>query len=134
MSRHLIVTAFVLAALVGCSLEGQTLTSPDHRLRAEVVRSNGTHYQVVEIASGRIILTTSAQFSTPNDVKAGMFGTTPAGELRFAAAYHYGHAGNYTWIGVWTMDGKLVHSTTRPLWTKDLSGVFAGARGTAGGS
>ena len=126
MSRQLVAAVLALAVLVACGgpVEGQTVTSPDKRHRAEVVRSNGTHYQVVEIASGRVVLTTTGQFSTPNDVKAGAFGTSAAGDLRFAAAYHYGHAGNYTWIGVWSMDGKLVHSTTRPSWTKEIGNVF----------
>ena len=121
MSRQFVVAVFALLVLSACgSVAGQTLTSPDKRYRAEVVRSNGTHYQVVEVASGRVVLTTSAQFSTPNDVKAGAFGTSAAGDVRFAAAYHYSHSGNYTWIGVWSLDGKRVHSTTRPVWTKEI--------------
>jgi hypothetical protein len=129
MSRQFAAAVFALAVLSGCgAVEGQTLTSPDRRFRAEVVRSNGTHYQIVEVATNRVVLTTSAQFSSPNDVKAGAFGASAAGDSRFAAAYHYGHAGNYTWIGVWSMDGKLVHSTTRPVWTKSIGDVFGEKR------
>ena len=130
MSRQLVSALLALAVLAACGgpVQGQTLTSSDKRFRAELVRSNGTHYQVVEIASGRVVLTTSGQFSTSNDVKAGVFGTSAAGEPRFAAAYHYGHAGNHTWIGVWSMDGKLVHSTTRPSWTKEIGDVFTEQR------
>ena len=33
---------------------------------------------------------------------------------KFAAAYHYGHAGNYTWIGIWDItNGKLINTTKK---------------------
>ena len=130
MSRQIIIAvAAAVAAVVACSnVEGQTITSPDKHYRGEVVRSNGTHYQIVEVATGRTLLTTSGQFPSANDVKGGAFGASPAGEPRFAAAYHYSHTGNYTWIGVWSMDGKLVHSTTRPEWTKEIGNVFSELR------
>ena len=135
MSRHLVATVITVAGIVACgSVEGQTILSPDERYRAEVVRSNGTHYQIIEVALGRVVLTTAGQYASPNDVKSGGFGTSPTGEPRFAAGYHYGHAGNYTWIGVWSMDGRLVHSTTRPEWTKQIGDVFRGEQAAAGGS
>ena len=127
MTRQFIAALFAVTTVVACSsVEGQTITSPDKHYRAEVVRSNGSHYQIVEVASGRVVMTTAAQFASPNDVKAGAFGTSAAGEPRFAAAYHYSHSGEYTWIGVWSLDGKLVHSVSRPSWTKDLGDVFRG--------
>lgn len=87
-----------------------------------VSTNTGAHCQVTETETGRTILTTWAQYSTPNDVKACQF-SPDWGQL--AAAYHYGHAGNYTWIGVWnTETGKFLYSRTEAGWTRDLSGVF----------
>jgi hypothetical protein len=134
MTRH-IIAVVALAAFVACgSVEGQTITSPDKRYRAEEVRTNGKHYQIVEVASGRVVLTTAAQFASPNDVKHGEFGKSPGGEIRFAACYHYDHAGRYTWIGIWALDGRLVHSTTRPQWTTEIGDAFRGEKAAAGGS
>lgn len=94
--------------------------SPDGRFRADTVRENGAHYRVVEVATGRVLFTTHAQFTTANDVKAGRY----CGD-RFLAAYHYGHAGTYTWIGAWSLeDGRDLGEVQRvPGFTTDLSGA-----------
>ncbi len=79
------------------------------------------HYLVIDITT-RQSFKTNAEFSTPNDVKAAGFSSD---STKFAAAYHYGSASSYTWIGVWdTKSGKLLDSVKKKGWTTDLSGVF----------
>lgn len=97
--------------------------SPDNRYRAKAIGGGAdVHYQVIELATGRVILTTHAEYTTPNDVKAGGFSSD---SKKFAAAYHYGHAGNYTWIGVWSTEtGAFLYSKTGSGWTTNLCGAF----------
>ena len=87
-----------------------------------VSTTTGSHYQVVDIKSGQLILTTHAEFPTYNDAKAGGFSDD---WQQFAAAYHYGGSGSYTWIGVWsTQTGQFLYFVTRDNWTTSLAGVF----------
>jgi hypothetical protein len=88
-----------------------------------IVRTDtGIHCQVKETKTGRVVLTTWAQYLTFNDVKDCRFSSD---WRKFAAAYHYGHAGNYTWIGVWSTEtGKFLHSKTEPGWIGIPAGVF----------
>jgi hypothetical protein len=82
------------------------------------------HCQVFETSTNRLILTTSAKYSSDNDVKNCNFG---AGNSKFAAAYHYGDNGDYTWIGVWSLpQGDFLYPWEKPGHTDDLSGVFDG--------
>ena len=94
--------------------------SPDNKYKAIYITSEkGKHYQIIDFASKQVYLTTHAQFTTPNDVKAGYFSDD---SKRFSAAYHYGHKGNYTWIGTWDIKtGKLLRYTTTNGWTKNIS-------------
>lgn len=119
-----IVTTFLMTYAI--SVYAQPIRSPDGKTEAKLVQEptpKDSHYQVREIATNKIIFTTFAQYSTPNDVKAGLFSPD---SKQFAAAYHYGHAGKYTWIGVWSVDtGKLVHLDQKPGWIYDIKGVFA---------
>jgi hypothetical protein len=95
--------------------------SPPYRAK-RVSSDTGVHYQVIEAETGRVTLTTWAQFSTPNDVKAGLFSSD---WKTFAAAYHYGHEGGYTWIGVWSTEtGGFLYSRRESGWTTSLGGVF----------
>ncbi len=114
---------FLFLLLASCSTEGQFPDSPDGRYRAKEVGAGADiHYQVVEIKTGRVILTTNAQYDTANDVKAGGFSSD---SKKFAAVYHYGHAGNYSWIGVWSTEtGKFLYSKEKSGWTTSLAGVF----------
>jgi len=100
--------------------------SPDGRYRARTVSSDtGIHYQVIEIQTGKVILTTHAEYSTYNDVKAGGFSSD---SRKFAAVYHYGHAGDYTWIGVWsTESGAFLDAEILAGWTTSLCGIFTEA-------
>jgi hypothetical protein len=84
------------------SVLAQTLISPNGKYEAvRVSQGNGNvHYQIQERASGHILMTSRAQYKTPNDVKVGAFSSD---SKQFAAAYHYSHKGKYTWIGVWTI-------------------------------
>jgi len=97
--------------------------SPDKRYEAVKVGVGAEiHYQVKEIETDRIVLTTHAEYSTPNDVKAGTFSPD---SKKFAAAYHYGHAGSYTWIGIWDIKtGSLQRTERKPGWTTDIYSIF----------
>jgi hypothetical protein len=85
--------------------------------------SGDVHYQVKEVATDRIILTTTAQYPTPNDVKTGQFSPD---SKEFAAAYHYSHTGKHTWIGIYSLEtGQHVRTEQKNgEWTSDLSWVF----------
>ena len=115
-----------LGLLVAWSVWAQAgaLQSPDKKYQAiQVSSGNDVHYQVKEADTDRVVLTTTAQYATPNDVKAGLFSPD---SKEFAAAYHYGHEGRYTWIGIWALEtGKLVRTERKNgEWTRDLASVF----------
>lgn len=74
--------------------------SADQRYTAQPIGpENNRHYVVKE--KGTTVVTTRARYPG-NDVKSGAFGTGQYHD-RFAAAYHYAHGGNHTWIGVWNL-------------------------------
>lgn len=116
-----------LAREYGPSPELRFLTSPNGQYNASAAPYTGqptnVHYRIASSdGSNRVYFDTHAQYKTPNDVKAGIF--SPDSRL-FAAAYHYGHQGNYTWIGIWDVhSGSLVRSETRQGWVRDISRVF----------
>src|SRR5690349_15681352 len=116
----LIGCATLLLCLVSCS---PSLVSPDGRYKAVQVRGDaGVHYQVTDTKSGQLIFTTKAQYDTPNDVKGGVFSPD---SKEFAAIYHYGHEGTYTWIGVWsTQTGAFLYSTRKAGWVTHADDVF----------
>lgn len=120
-----LVVAYQVSILPGSgsptALPGQhAFRSPDGRYEATRVGSgNNLHYQIRQVATNRPVLTTHAEFAQANDVKVGVF--SPDSKM-FAAAYHYGQAGGYTWIGIWSLEsGSLVRAKTRPGWTTDIS-------------
>lgn len=128
--RHYPYIFFLVILAIGISLytsssfaKPDLLESPDGRYKAvRISSSGGVHYQVQETSTGRIVLTTHAQYKEANDVKAGLFGPN---SQTFAAAYHYGHKGSYTWIGVWTIGTRfLSRREEKPGFLKDLSGIF----------
>ena len=106
----LVSSAFEAGAQPGALPE---LTSPDGRFGARKVEKEpgDIHYQVFEKATNRIRFTTTAQFATANDVKAGEFSRD---SKLFAAYYHY--SGPYTWVGVWSTE------TGSRTYTKRLTG------------
>lgn len=106
----------VVAPSVGCRLY---LRSPDGRYQAISLGDGADiHYQVIEISTRRVLLTTRAQYKTPNDVKTGTFS---ADSQEFAAAYHYGHEGRYTWIGVWSVSsGQMIREEKWSGWRTDI--------------
>ena len=114
-----------ICLLVACAVFAQSggLRSPDGKYQAmQVGAGSDRHYQVKEVGTDRVVLTTQAQYRTPNDVKAGLFG---AEGKEFAAAYHYGHEGSYTWIGIWSLEtGQLVRTERKSGWTTDMASVF----------
>ena len=97
--------------------------SPDGKYKAvRDASGTGVHYQVKEIKTGLIALTTHAQYETANDVKAGLFSPD---SKEIAAAYHYGHEGRYTWVGIWDIEaGNLVNTKRTDDWTTDIYWVF----------
>lgn len=118
----LLVWIFLMFAFSACA-QDSPLRSSDGKYQAELVGSgNDWHYQVKKVETGEVVLTTHAQYPTPNDVKAGMFSPD---SKEFAAAYHYGHKGPYTWIGVWDFKtGKRVRAEERDGWIRNISFVF----------
>lgn len=114
-----------LCLLVTCVVFAQSggLRSPDGKYQAmQVGAGSDQHYQIKEVGTERVVLTTQAQYRTPNDVKAGLFS---ADGKEFAAAYHYGHEGSYTWIGIWSLEtGQLVRTERKSGWTRDVASVF----------
>jgi hypothetical protein len=101
------------------------ITSPDGLLTARrTVTDNGTTvYEVIENETGESVFTTYSQYpDSKNDVKAAKFSDDSS---KFAVAYHYGHNGNYTWIGVWSIEtGELSYSKTKDSWSTYLGDAF----------
>ncbi|MBA7710851.1 hypothetical protein ES703_119799 [subsurface metagenome] len=91
------------------------LHSPDGEYGAtRISHQGGVHFKVGEIEGGRVVFITHGQYSTANDVKAGRFSSD---SMKFAASYHYGHAGNYTWVGIWNLKTeKLIRSKRLSEW------------------
>lgn len=123
----LVVSSLLIAySPIACA---QALRSPDGKYEAKPVPSGkdakDVHYEIRDVATGRLVLRTYAQYPTANDVKAGGFSLD---SKRFAAAYHYGHDGNYTWIGVWSVEtGKFSGSPIRlDGWSRDVTTAFRG--------
>jgi hypothetical protein len=116
----LTVAAVLAVPSTGCDASSRFPRSPDGRYELVEVRgeAGGIHYQAKTVQDGKVILTTHGEYSTPNDVKAGTFS---ADSTKVAAAYHYGHAGNYTWIGVWDLrTRKFVRSVRLEGWTTSI--------------
>ncbi len=90
---------------------------------AKRVVENGVHYQVINTQTNQIILTSHAQYSSPNDAKAKSFSSD---FTKFTVAYHYGHAGAYTWIGVWSTEtGDLLNAVQESGYIRSIPpGVF----------
>ena len=124
-SSRIILMIGVLAVILiaSCSQGGHFPDSPDGRYRAKKVGTGADiHYQVIELKTGRTVLTTTAQYDTPNAVKAGGFSSD---SKKFAAVYHYGHEGGYTWIGVWSTEtGEFLYSRKKSGWTTNVAGAF----------
>ena len=114
---------FSMSVLLSCAQDGSFLESPDGHFRATTVGAGAdTDYQVVEIGTGRIILTTKPQYDTPNDVKVGGFSSD---SKKFAAVYHYGHDGGYSWTGVWNAEtGQFLYSRKTSGWTRSVREAF----------
>lgn len=119
---HIVALIVPLAATPPVDGTG-TPPPPQNPYRAGRVYSDtGIHCQVIEIATNRVVLTTWAEYTTYNDVKACGFSSD---WKKFAAAYHYGHEGNYTWIGVWSTEtGAFLYSKREPGWIYSVVGAF----------
>jgi len=93
--------------------------TPDGKYKAiKVANGKDVHYQIIRNQDNSIVFKTNAQYDTPNDVKAATFSSD---SKKFAAAYHYSHDGNYTWIGVWdVLSGKLIKTIRRDGWKTSI--------------
>jgi hypothetical protein len=103
----------------------QPIRSPDGKMEAKPVQEptpKDSHYQVREISTDKVIFTTYSQYPTPNDVKAGLFSPD---SKQFAAAYHYAQAGNYTWIGVWSVDSSRGWRISKDKSSKKIDAIVA---------
>lgn len=81
-------------------------SSHDGKYKAEYIEKNGTHFQIIEKETGKILFKTYAKYTTPNDVKSGGF-VVIKGKLLFIACYHYSHSYS-SWFGIWSVPtGKL---------------------------
>lgn len=112
------VCPLVLGLLISAACgQSASLRSPDERYEATLV--GDLHYRVKDVQSGKVLLTTHAQYPTANDVKTGAFS---ADSKRFCATYHYGHRGGYSWIGSWEIEtGKRVGDEEKSGWTRTIS-------------
>ncbi len=98
----LISCVVLLTLLMAPEVSATILRSPNGELQAKKVQiGKVSHYHVANVASGKFLFSTTAQFTTPNDVKAGIFSHD---SQQFAAAYHYEHDGKYTWVGIWNVN------------------------------
>ncbi|HVF14330.1 MAG TPA: toll/interleukin-1 receptor domain-containing protein [Acidimicrobiales bacterium] len=91
--------------------------SPDGRFRAIF---NGINYQVVNLATSAVVLTTIDEYGEANEVQTADFS---ADSTIFAAGYHFSHEGLYTYVGYWsTSSGALVTSKRVPGFLYSLDG------------
>ena len=126
ITGHAPLYAFLvgLCLLFAPAVFAQSNLPPSSDGKYEAVRvgsGDDVHFQVKEVKTGRVVLTTYAQYPG-NKVKAGVF--SPDAK-EFAAAYHYGHDGNYTWIGIWSLEtGKLLRTKKEKDFLRELSPVF----------
>lgn len=98
--------------------------SSDGRYGVLMTSGSGPHCQVFEIQNNSLKFTTWAKPPSDNDVKNCDFGSN---NTQFAAAYHYSDNGDYTWIGVWSIQtGAYLGCFETFGWITDLSGAFNG--------
>jgi hypothetical protein len=100
--------------------QSDQIFSPNGRYLARKVGiGQDRHYEVIDQTNNNRVLTTRAQYSTPNDVKSGIFSSD---SRSFAVTYHYGHQGNYTWLGVWSNEsGQLLSGVKTSGWLRIVS-------------
>ena len=103
-----------------------TCRSPDGKYEAVLA---GIQYEIKEIKTGKVVLTTHDKFLGSNDVKGGAFVFWPKSKT-FRAVYHYGHKGPCTWIGTWDLKtGNLIGGEEKSGFIRDATSVL-GKEGT----
>ena len=125
-NRVIFVTCLSFLSLYLSSCFHDPTISPDGRFQARLTESSdytNSAYEVIEIGTGKTILITHSQYpDMPNDVKAEVFS---ADSKMFAVAYHYSHAGNYTWVGIWSTEtGEFLYGERIEKWTTNIDEVF----------
>ena len=99
-----------------------TKISPNlHYIAMRVGNTPDTNYIVIDIPNREFEFKTWNPNSGLDDVKAAAFSRD---STMFAAAYFYESGAQYTWIGVWNVEGDFLYSKTKAGWTTDLSEVF----------
>lgn len=114
-------TISVFYPLLSLARPQDLIVSPNGRYKAELISipPKGLHYQIIDTNTNRISFATREERGrTQNDVKAGRFSRD---STQFAAAYHYGHKGKYTWIGNWIVEtGVLRNSQKLPGFVRNI--------------
>ncbi|MFO1432472.1 MAG: hypothetical protein U1F76_20415 [Candidatus Competibacteraceae bacterium] len=91
MSLHYLFVGVFLLFTPPVFAQSDPPPSPDGKYEAVRVGSaDDMHFQVKEVKTGHVVLTTHAEYPNPNNVKAGLFSSD---SKEFAAAYHYSHEG-----------------------------------------
>jgi hypothetical protein len=99
------------------------LSASERYAAALVQTGTGRHYEVRARASATALFTTRAQFTSLNDAKAGLFSRDGK---RFAAIYHYGHAGPETWLGLWEVPtGRFLGARLMPGYLTSVPRSFS---------
>lgn len=113
-----VLSIFVIVGLFFWLLSEAITISWDLKLYA--LERDG-HYTVFDMG-GSAVLTSHAEFDTPNDAKEAAFSRD---SQKFSVVYHYSHAGNYSWFGVWsTQTGEFLYSVRKRGWTTNFRDVF----------
>jgi len=123
-SLYFILNVSIILSIISCERFSSNFpNSPNKKYEAVYISTEtGKHYKVIDSISKQVYFITYAEFSTSNDAKAGYFSDD---STQFATAYHYGHKGNYTWIGIWDIKtGKFLRYTKTNGWTRNISWVF----------
>jgi hypothetical protein len=121
----LAILLLVSLACGGNIIPPSSATSPDGRFEARLTQTSNSinsAYEVIEISTGKLVLSTYPKYSSLNDVKAAKFSDD---SKKFAVAYHYNQGESYTWVGVWSTEtGDFLYQKRIEGFTKNLNGVF----------
>lgn len=113
--KLLVIISVLFASVVGCRAQSEIVSS-DKKYKAVGVSTNGYQYRVIEAKTGQILLTTHSQYPSDNEAKFAAFSQKDS--RWFICGFHYSHAGNYTWLGIWDVTStnatKLVKAVQKP--------------------
>lgn len=109
------MAALYLLTAVDCAAVDK---SPDGRFEASrVTTDTGIHFQVKEVSTGKVMLTTRARWSTWNDCKAGRFYLRNPNELVYGCLYHYGDGNARSYVAAYSVaTGKQLRTCWLDGW------------------